>query len=147
MLIASKKRSTVALNRDAKNVRSSASFLISTAAGLACAMVTTAAAIASTSPPAVKNAVGAAMTYEQLVKVMGAAQQTDKMRARLVGKSVQLKLKKSGPSAFVVSPEDGIGFACDQRAPTFKGGPVRAQISNIEDTPEGNFLLTLQRCE
>ena len=143
-----RKQNTIrGIDREVNNARWRASQVISTSVGLVCAMATTLAAIASTGAPAMKSPVGDVMTYDQLVKAMGAAGQTDRMRARLVGKLVQLKLKKSGPSAFVVGLEDGIGFVCAQRAPTYKGGSLRAQISNIEDTPEGNFLLTLQRCE
>jgi hypothetical protein len=147
MLMASKQESTHTVNKDATLARSFVSLAFSAFVGVACGISTTAAAVASSSPPTAKMPPGAGMTYEQMVKAMGAAQQTDKMRARLVGKSVRLKLKKSGPTSFAVADGDGISFRCEQSAPTFKGGAVRSQITDVEDTAEGNFMVSLQRCE
>ena len=110
--------------------------------GLSLSLAT--AAVAATSSSTAK---GAVLSYAQMNKRMGQANQTERMRQALVGQVVQLKLQKSGPTAFVVSPEDGISFSCAQRAPSFKGGSVQSQITNIEDTPEGNFMVTLQRCD
>ena len=103
-------------------------------------------AIGASSKPTVNNS-SAAMSYQKMVQVMAAAGQTERMRASLVGKTVQLTLKKAGPTAFAVDVADGISFACEQQPKTFKGGAVRAQISNIEDTAEGNFMVFLQRCD
>jgi hypothetical protein len=126
--------------------RSNLPLLMSSLVGMACLMSATQHAIAASSKHDV-NRPPAAMSYQKMVQVMGAAGQTDRMRASLVGTTVQLKLKKAGPTSFVVDIADGISFTCDQRSPSFKGGAVRSQISNIEDTAEGNFMVFLQRCD
>jgi hypothetical protein len=114
--------------------------------GLACVMNSLTANSASPGSLDPKSAL-APMTYEQMVKAMAAEQQTDKMRARLAGKSVRLKLKKAGPNALVVAVGDGISFFCEQRAQAFKGGAVTSQITDVADTAEGNFMVSLRRCE
>lgn len=126
--------------------RSNLPLLMPTLVSMACLLGASHQAIAASSKHDV-NRPSAAISYQKMVQVMGAAGQTERMRASLVGKTVQLTLNKVSPTAFAVDAADGISFICDQQSNAFKGGAVRSQISKIDDTAEGNFMVFLQRCD
>jgi hypothetical protein len=89
---------------------------------------------------------GSVLSYDQMMKAMGQAQETSRMNKVLVGKTLSVKLKRSGPDLLVVSQQDGVFFHCETRAKSFKGGPVKTEVLKIEDTAEGNFMVTLKAC-
>lgn len=71
------------------------------------------------------------------------------VRPKLVGKTVGATLVAGKNSLWVVSPDDGVYFACAASAPGFKGGPVVAKVIQYEapDNGEGGEPhLTLDRC-
>lgn len=108
-----------------------------------------AAAVAAT--PAAKDSAKAEgvkpLTYRAVTKIIGDAKGNDRLIvANLVGKSVSLTLKATGPQALVVDPKDGVFFTCTSRSPAFRGGAVTANIAAYETTPDGDVSISLDRC-
>lgn len=87
------------------------------------------------------------LTYRAVTKLIGDAKGNDRLIvASLVGKSVSLTLKATGPQALVVDPKDGVFFVCASRSPSFRSGAVVANIAAYETTPDGDVSISLDRC-
>lgn len=87
------------------------------------------------------------LTYRAVTKIVGDAKGNDRLIvANLVGKSVSLTLKATGPQALVVDPKDGVFFVCASRPPSFRSGTVVAKIAAYETTPDGDVSISLDRC-
>ena len=104
-----------------------------------------------TATPAVKDQAKAdgvkPLTYRAVTKIIGDAKGNDRLIvANLVGKSVSLALKATGPQALVVDPKDGVFFVCASRSPAFRSGAVTAKIAAYETTPDGDVSISLDRC-
>ena len=108
-----------------------------------------AAAVAAT--PATKDSAKAdgvkPLTYRAVTKIIRDAKGNDQLTAaNLVGKSVSLTLKATGPQALVVDPKDGVFFVCASRSPAFRSGAVTAKIVAYETTPDGDASISLDQC-
>jgi hypothetical protein len=87
------------------------------------------------------------LTYRAVIKIIGDAKGNDRqIVANLLGKSVSLTLKATGPQALVVDPKDGVFFVCASRSPSFRSGAVVAKIAAYETTPDGDASISLDRC-
>lgn len=87
------------------------------------------------------------LTYRAVTKLIGDAKGNDRLIvASLVGKSISLTLKATGPQALVVDPKDGVFFVCASRSPSFQSGAVVAKIATYETTPDGDVSISLDRC-
>lgn len=108
------------------------------------------AAVVPATPTAIDqaNAAGVkSLTYRAVTKIIGDAKGNDRLIvANLVGKSVSLRLKATGPQALVVDPKDGVFFVCADRSPAFRSGAVTAKITAYETTPDGDVSISLDRC-
>jgi len=108
-----------------------------------------AAAVAAT--PAAKDQAQAdgvkPLSYRAVTQIIGNAKGNDRqIAANLVGKSVSLTLKATGPQALVVDPKDGVFFICASRSPAFRSGAVTAKIVAYETTHDGDVSIDLDRC-
>ena len=87
------------------------------------------------------------LTYRAVTKIIGDAKGNDRLIVvNLVGKSVSLTLRATGPQALVVDPKDGVFFVCASRATAFRSGAVSAKIAAYETTPDGDVSISLDRC-
>lgn len=68
------------------------------------------------------------------------------LRARLLGRTLQVSLQVTGPHSLMVARADRIYFICRQRPPSFKGGPVKAEVLAYDETLKGEPMVTLSRC-
>lgn len=90
------------------------------------------------------------LAYPQVIDLLTETQtQPAQVRPKLVGKTVSVTLVAGKNSLWVVSPDDGVYFACAASASGFKGGAVVAKVIQYEapDHGEGGEPhLTLDRC-
>lgn len=84
------------------------------------------------------------LTYPEIVRIIGS---NKNVRARLVGQTATVNLIASGPDSLMVNPKDMTFFDCKQRNPAYaKAGTITARITNYTTDPDGNPVITLDKC-
>ena len=89
-----------------------------------------------------------ALNYQDLLAVLGQPHiNNEQVNARLVGKTLTVKLRKSpAGNALYVNKADGVLFSCKQRPANFKGASVTSQIVEYGDTLDGDVYILLESC-
>jgi hypothetical protein len=89
----------------------------------------------------------AVLAYRDLLKLVNEGRGNPAaVRARLLGRTLQVSLLVTGPRSLMAAREDGVYFICRQRPPSFKGGPVKAEVVAYDEALKGDPMVTLSRC-